>query len=218
MGDTACENLIGCDIDSATMTLMANGMLAPAGVMLNGFNTYMNGLKLANTSRFATTSLSVAQESLNFSADLFGINPISASNDTVLKSGLSWNEFQKATSGYGLNRKQAAEIYNSFEKGTISEVLAGNESFMYRYWGGNAVEVGKFAFPPSMVGAGRDTLALPEVWNDMSHLTKFQKTPNSIYFQGIIAPQFKFGPEFVGGGIQTVTFDLATLEKIEQIK
>lgn len=79
LANKASEAVIGCDLDSAAMTLMANGMLAPAGVMLNGFNTYMNGLKLANTSKVATTALSTVQTTVNVGAGLFNIDPLPTS-------------------------------------------------------------------------------------------------------------------------------------------
>ncbi|MCF0126603.1 MAG: hypothetical protein HUJ68_12790, partial [Clostridia bacterium] len=79
LADKACEVTIGCSIDEATMTMMANGLLAPAGAMLNGFNTYMNGLKLANTSKIASTAISVGQTAVNVGASLFNVDPIPTS-------------------------------------------------------------------------------------------------------------------------------------------
>lgn len=129
LANMASEAVFGADIDSITMTMMANGMLAPAGIMLNGFNTYMNGLKLMNTSK--------------------------------------------------------------------------------------APEIGLFSFPPQMLDAGRDVLALPSAWNDMTHLTLFQQKPGTIYLKGQIAPQFDYGLEFIGGGIQNVSFDLLPIKQIK---
>ena len=51
-------------------------MLVPAGIMLNSFNSYMNGLKLMNTSKAANTALSTVQTSVNVSAGFVGVNPI----------------------------------------------------------------------------------------------------------------------------------------------
>lgn len=78
--NAASETVLGGDLDAITMTMMSNGMLAPAGYILNSFNTYMNGLKLANnTSKVITTALSTVQTSVNLGAGLFNIDPLPTS-------------------------------------------------------------------------------------------------------------------------------------------
>ncbi len=68
------ETVLGGDLDAITMTMMSNGMLAPAGYMLNGFNSYMNGLKLSNTSKLGNAALNLGQGVVNTGASLVGVD------------------------------------------------------------------------------------------------------------------------------------------------
>ena len=194
LANMASEAVFGADIDSITMTMMANGLLAPAGIMLNGFNTYMNGLKLANTSKASTTALSTVQASVNVGAGFAGINPLS--NDTVLKSGLTWNEFQKETKGCfrqlnGISAQtQATQVYNSFQKGTIKIRYATDTTYGLRFFDNlNSYEKGRYLFPSFTNYTNRSNLALLSDWNQMTFIKQFQIKPGTKYLEGIAAPQ-----------------------------
>lgn len=61
------------DLPAISATMMANNLLAPAGIMLGSFNTYINGLKLASSSKGINAALTIGQQTVNVSASFVGI-------------------------------------------------------------------------------------------------------------------------------------------------
>lgn len=105
---------------------MANGMLAPAGVMLNGFNTYMNGLKLANTSKVATIAIEVGQTAVNIAASSVGIDNY-------------YNQNRLFWSGWGDGGVTAEKFARENGMTTLEMTLVNPPSFLDnpKYWNGN---------------------------------------------------------------------------------
>lgn len=101
LANMASEAIIGMDLDSATMTLMANGLLAPAGLALKGFNLYMDSLKVANTSKAVNLTVDLAQTTVNVSASLVGIGSASINAFNNLPSNQGYSSFAKLKKSIG---------------------------------------------------------------------------------------------------------------------
>jgi RHS repeat-associated protein len=105
----------------------------------------------------------------------------------------------------GLAEYKRREIIDSFVEGTIERQLADEGSYGLRFYGGRAQPEGGFLFPTFDNLTNRYNLALPNEWNYMTGIRQWQITPGKYYYQGITAPQFRYGPYYIGGSRQIYT-------------
>lgn len=101
LANMASEAVIGMDLDEATNTLMANGMLAPAGATLKGFNMYMDSLKVGSTSKAVNITLGAAKTTINAGASLVGIEATPLNTFNNLPSNQGYSSFGKLKKAIG---------------------------------------------------------------------------------------------------------------------
>lgn len=101
LANMASEAVIGMDLDEATNTLMANGMLAPAGATLKGFNMYMDSLKVGSTSKAVNITLGAAKTTINAGASLVGIEATPLNTFNNLPSNQGYSSFRKLKKAIG---------------------------------------------------------------------------------------------------------------------
>ncbi|MGH8550763.1 MAG: RHS repeat-associated core domain-containing protein, partial [Methylococcales bacterium] len=122
-----------------------------------------------------------------------------AKGSTFIDDGFSGvRELSETLRAAGVSRADRLQTIQSFREGTIlAQMATGNENFI-RFFGGEALERGRFLTPtfPSSGGA-RNALALPP-GNSATNLRAFQLAPGTRFFQGTVAPNFGQ----TGGGVQ----------------
>ena len=201
LADIACQKVVGCDLDSVTMTLMANQMLVPAGIMLDGFNSYMNGLKLMNQSRAANAAISTVQTSVNVSASFVGIDSISSKTILALPAPKGSNPWMEGTKITSMLAPDDCYIYMAMSKGQPGP----------GYWG-------TFENIPD-VNFARNNLAITPKFKETIDYVQIYKIPKGTRIQtGIAGPQIYNGITYSGGATQVQIFDNTTLIPIGKPK
>ncbi len=74
IGDNVSYEVLGMPLDEAGMVIGLSGMLPLYTETLSSFNMYMDGLKVANSSKVVKTTISATQTAVNTGASLFNID------------------------------------------------------------------------------------------------------------------------------------------------
>jgi RHS repeat-associated protein len=113
----------------------------------------------------------------------------------------------------GISRYKRKEILESFEVGTIKIETAGDNTFGLRFHdnGVNAYPQGSYLFETFGTLTNRNNLALPPDWNGMTGIKQWQVPSGTPMITGKAAPQYQFGPQYVGGANQWWIMDRTKL-------
>jgi RHS repeat-associated protein len=107
----------------------------------------------------------------------------------------------------GVPRRVRKQVLESFDRRTISVESAGANQYGLRYYDGtNAQAKGRYLF--ETFPAGRQGLALPPEWNQMTNITQYQVRPSATIIKGAAGPQ---GPNYPGGQTQLFVPNLSDL-------
>ena len=111
----------------------------------------------------------------------------------------------------GLTNNQVDDIINSFEIGTIQIRKAGAHEYGIRYFDvlegyNGATAKGQYLNNTFTPLTNRANLALPSSWNKAYYIQQWQIKPGTIILTGKVGPQLDFGPQYVGGAVQTYIY------------
>ena len=93
-----------------------------------------------------------------------------------------------------MGRADRVEKLQSFEVGTIQIRQAG------------ATAEGQYLNNTFTPLTNRANLALPSSWNKAYYIQQWQIKPGTIILTGKVGPQLDFGPQYVGGAVQTYIY------------
>ena len=114
----------------------------------------------------------------------------------------------KDTSEYlrsmNVSRAERKQIIDSFEPGTLSVKIAGDNQFGIRFhdYGKTARAEGQYVFETFTPQTNRSGLALPPEWNGMTGIKQWQIKPGTTMVSGKASPQFWHGDQYSGGADQ----------------
>ena len=98
------------------------------------------------------------------------------------------------------------DILEFFERGTINLGEAGNAEYGIRFYGGATKPMGQYLTDTFNPMTNRSNLALPPKFNAMTGISQWQIKPGTIILTGKVGPQLDFGPQYVGGAVQTYIY------------
>ena len=111
----------------------------------------------------------------------------------------------------GMGRADRVEKLQSFEVGTIQIRQAGAHEYGIRYFDvlegyNGATAEGQYLNNTFTPLTNRANLALPPSWNKAYYIQQWQIKPGTIILTGKVGPQLDFGPQYVGGAVQTYIY------------
>lgn len=125
-------------------------------------------------------------------------------------NGLDRDELRTQLQALGVPEQYTKDVADSFADHTAHVKIAGDDTYAYRFHGGQSPEKSFYLSPTFDQGAARARSALPPE-NTMEHITQFKLKPGTPYVEGRIAPNFGHP----GGGIQYYVPDLKNLEPVK---
>lgn len=111
----------------------------------------------------------------------------------------------------GMGRTDRVEKLQSFEVGTIQIRQAGAHEYGIRYFDvlegyNGATSKGQYLNNTFTPLTNRANLALPPSWNKAYYIQQWQIKPGTIILTGKVGSQLDFGPQYVGGAVQTYIY------------
>lgn len=113
----------------------------------------------------------------------------------------------------GVTRLYRKQILESFDVRTIKLIIAGDNTYGLRFYGGNSALRGRYLFETFSPLTNRNNLALPYKWNSMTKIQQFKIKSGTFIISGITAPQLYSGSLYIGGAYQWFVNDLDNIIK-----
>jgi hypothetical protein len=104
----------------------------------------------------------------------------------------------------GVSRTKRVQYLQSFDVRTITVGEAGENMYGIRFhdFGKKAKPMGQTLFESFSNYVNRGNLAIPFKWNEMTGIKQWKIKLGTTFIKGKVAPQFKYGPQYIGGNDQ----------------